>query len=360
MSWIMHIAIGYRHSPAAAARHLERAFQELGQRITYVGLGAPGHPGYAERAPVDRILARLDPPPDLFLWVDSAGRYFPPGIEDLPIPTAGYLIDVHLGHWRQTAARFFDAVFLAQRDYTDAFRQAVGHQQVHWLPLAAAPDVHRDHSLPRIYDVGFVGNLARAHRRTERARRLRLLAERYRTNDFTRQYTPAEVGRVYSQSRIVFNTSIAGDVTMRVFEGTACGALVVTDAVANGLEELFEIGEEIVVFQDDEDLLRTVDHYLAQEEERAAIAAAGQRRTLREHTYAHRAQRILDVVTAPGFRRAAPMRTASPEERRAARRTVYTHLHMLDALLDQARDAGYNPLRRLWHIAPCLVRRLML
>ena len=356
----MHIAIGYRHFPTAAGFHLERAFQELGHRITYVGLGAVDHPGYAETTPLDRVLATLDPTPDLFLWVDPAGRYFPPGMEDAPIPTAGYLIDVHLGHWRQVAARFFDAVFLAQRDYVDAFRRSLGHDQVHWLPLAAAPDVHRDHGLPRVYDVGFVGNMARAHRGTDRARRLRLLAERYRTNDFTRQYTPAEVGRVYSQSRIVFNTSIAGDVTMRIFEGTACGALVITDAVANGLDELFEIGRELVVYQDDEDLLGLIDHYLAQEEERAAIAAAGQRRTLAEHTYAHRAQRILDVVMAPDFRRAAPMRTASPEERRAARRTVYTHLHMLDALLDQAREAGYNPLRRLWHIVPCLARRLLL
>ncbi len=356
----MHIAIGYRHFPTAAGFHLERAFRELGHRITYVGLGAADHPGYAETTPLDRILATLDPTPDLFLWVDPAGRYFPPGMEDAPIPTAGYLIDVHLGHWRPVAARFFDAVFLAQRDYVDAFRRSLGHDQVHWLPLAAAPDVHRDHGLPRVYDVGFVGNMARAHRGTDRARRLRLLAERYRTNDFTRQYTPAEVGRVYSQSRMVFNTSIAGDVTMRIFEGTACGALVITDAVANGLDELFEIGRELMVYQDDEDLLRQIDHYLAQEEERAAIAAAGQRRTLAEHTYAHRAQRILDVVMASDFRRAAPMRTASPEERRAARRTVYTHLHMLDALLDQAREAGYNPLRRLWHIVPCLARRLLL
>lgn len=355
----MHIAIGYRHSITAAGYHLERAFQELGHRVTYVGLGAPGHPGYAETTPVDRVLTQLDPPADLFFWIDSAGRYFPPGIEDAPAPTAGYFIDVHLGRWRQAAARFFDAVFVAQRDYLDDFRQTVGHEQVHWLPLAAAADVHRDHGLPRVYDVGFVGNIAHAHRGTDRARRLRLLAERYQTNDFYRQYTPEEVGRVYSQSRLVFNTSIAGDVTMRIFEGTAAGALVLTDAVANGLDELFAIGRELAVYRDDAELLRLIDHYLAHEEERTAIATAGQRRTLAEHTYAHRAQRVLEIVSDPGFRQAAPMRRASLEERRAARRTVYTHLHMLDALLDQARHAGYNPLKCLWHIAPCLARRIL-
>lgn len=226
--------------------------------------------------------------------------------------------------------------------------------------MAAAPDVHKDHQLPRIYDVGFVGNIALAHRRTARARRLRLIAERFHTNDFYRVYMPEEVGRVYSQSRIVFNCSIAGDVTMRIFEGTACGAMVLTDSVSNGLDELFEVGREVVIYQDDADLLDKIAYYLAHEEEREAIARAGQRRTLGEHTYQHCVQKILSAVSAPDFRLLSPMRAASPKERWRARREVYTHLHMVDALLDEARAAGLGPVRRLWTAGPCLIRRLLL
>lgn len=356
----MHIALGYRWFPTAAGYHLERALQALGHTVTYIGTPCPSRPGYDTTVPVSELIANLPQPPDLYLWVDPAGRYFPPGIEDLPIPSACYLIDVHLGHWREVAARFFDAVFIAQKDYLERFRRAVGHEQVYWLPLAAAPDVHRDHGLPRIYDVGFVGNIALGHRGTPRARRLKLLADRFHTNDFYRPYMPEEVGQVYSQSRIVFNCSIAGDVTMRLFEGTACGALVLTDRVANGLDELFDVGREIVVYRDDDDLLEKVAYYLAHEEEREAIARAGQRRTLTEHTYPHRMARLLEVVTAPGFRPLAPMRGASPKERWAARREVYIHLQMLDALLDAARATGYGPARRLWAALPCLLRRLFL
>jgi len=356
----MHIALGYRWFPTAAGYHIERALVSLGHRVTYVGLPATERPGYDNSVPVTGIVAALPEKPDFFLWIDPAGRYFPPGIEDLPIPTACYLIDVHLGTWRYQAARFFDVVFIAQRDYLEAFRRAVGHNQVYWLPLAAAPDVHRDHSLPRIYDVGFVGNIARAHRKTARARRLKLIAKRFHTNDFYRMYMPEEVGKVYSQSRIVFNCSIAGDVTMRIFEGTACGALVLTDAIANGLDELFEIGREIVVYQDDVDLLEKIAYYLAHEEEREAIARAGQKRTLKEHTYAHRAAKMVEIVNSSEFRMLAPMRTASSSERWTARREIYIHLHMLDALLDEAREHGYGPLRRAWILAPCLLRRLLL
>lgn len=356
----MHVAIGYRWFPTAAGYHLERALQALGHTVTYVGLPSPARPGYDTVVPVDELIAALPQPPDLYLWVDPAGRYFPPGIERLPIPTACYLIDVHLGRWREQAARFFDAVFIAQKDHLERFRRAVGHDQVYWLPLAAAPDVHYDHGLPRIYEVAFVGNIARAHRGTPRARRLKLLAERFRTNDVYRAYTPEEVGRVYSQARIVFNCSIAGDVNMRIFEGTACGALVLTDATSNGLGELFEIGREIVVYRDDVDLLEKIAYYLAHEEEREAIARAGQRRTLREHTYLHRMERLIEVVSAPGFRMLAPMRTADPEARWRARRAVYVHLHMLDALLDEARTMKYGPVRRLWAAMPALLRRLLL
>ncbi len=356
----MHIALGYRWFPTAAGYHLERALRALGHRVTYVGLPCATRPGYDTTVPVDEMIASLPEAPDLYLWVDPAGPYFPPGIENLPIPTACYLIDVHLGTWREQAARFFDAVFIAQKDYLERFRRAVGHDQVYWLPLAAAPDVHYDHGLPRVYDVGFVGNIARAHRGTARARRLRLIAERFSTNDFYRVYMPEEVGRVYSQSRIVFNCSIAGDVTMRVFEGTACGALVLTDAIANGLEELFDIGREIVVYENDADLLEKITYYLAHEEERETIARAGQRRALAEHTYPHRMARLLEILAAPDFQRQAPMRTASPAERWRARRKIYIHLHMLDVLLDEARAVGLGPAQRLIAATPCLLRRLIL
>lgn len=354
----MHVLLGYRWFPTAAGYHIERALQALGHTVTYIGLPCSQRAGYDTAVSVDEIVAALPEKPDLYLWIDPAGRYFPPGIERLPIPTACYLIDVHLGRWREQAARFFDVVFIAQKDYVDCFRRAVGHNQVHWLPLAAAPDVHCDHHLPRIYDVGFVGNIARAHRKTARARRLKLIAERFRTNDFYRVYMPEEVGRVYSQSRIVFNCSIAGDVTMRVFEGTACGTLVLTDAVANGLSELFEIGNEIVVYQDDRDLLDKIAYYLAHEEKREAIARAGQARTLREHTYAHRMEKLLHIVSSS--QPLAPMRMASAAEKWEAQREVYTHLHMMDALLDEARTIGLGPIQRVWSAGPCLIRRLVL
>jgi hypothetical protein len=355
----MHIAIGYRWFETAAGNHIERALRELGHRVDYVGLPGSERMGYDGALAIDQIIDAMSEQPDLYLWVDPAGRYFPKGIENLDIPTACYLIDVHIGTWREQVASFFDSVFVAQKENVDRIREVVGHDQVYWLPLAAALDVHGQRDLPKIYDVGFVGNLSIAHRGTARARRLKLLTEQFKTNDFVRQYTPSEVGAVYSQSRIVFNTSLAGDVNMRVFEGSAAGALVVTDEIGNGLRELFDVGRELVTYTNDTDLIEQVRYYLMHEEQRKSIALAGQKRTVSEHTYMHRCKRILEIVSAPNVKRSAPMRNASAIECRTARWEVYTHLHMLDALFDEANAAGLNPGQKLCAVWPTLLRRLV-
>lgn len=355
----MHVAIGYRWFPTSVGYHLERAFAAIGANVHFVGVSDHGRAGYGEIPSLLRIIEAMSVRPDFFLWIDPAGRYFPLDIEASPIPTAGYLIDVHLGHWREIAARFFDVVFVAQKDYVPILQRAVGHDQVYWLPLAAALDVHGDRGLDRVYDVGFVGNIAQAHRQTARQRRLALLAKRFTTNDFYRPYTPAQVGEIYSRSRIVFNTSIAGDVTMRIFEGTAAGALLLTDPVQNGIDELFEPGKEVVVYQDDDDLVAKVAYYLAHPLERETIARAGQARTLAQHTYHHRAQQILEIMSAPNLRQQAPVRKTTTAERNAMLRKVYTHLHMLDAIFDLEKAAGTPPLLRLWRALPCLARRVL-
>lgn len=354
----MHVALGYSFYTATTAYHLERALRELGHRVSYVGPPAGGRLGYSQHETVGALVGHLSPPADVYWWVDSGGPYFPPGIEDLPLPTVGYLIDLHVGGWRPAAARFFDAVFYAQKDYGPAYCRAAGHDQVHWLPLAAAPDLHRQLDLPAVYDVGFVGNLTRAHRSTPRAHRLRRLAERYRTNDFFRFYPPEEVAQVYSQARLVVNISLAGDVNMRVFEGTACGALMVTDATGNGLGDLFDVGRELVTYTDEADLFRQIDYYLVHDDERARVARAGQARTLAQHTYRDRAGQVVAALAAPGFRRLAAMRQADARKRWRARRRIYTHNHMLEALTIGARAASRNPVSRAWDVVPCLLRML--
>ena len=74
---------------------------------------------------------------------------------------------------------------------------------------------------------------------------------------------------------------------MRLFEATGCGALLLTDHRDN-LDELFRVGEEVVAYRSSEECVALTKYFLAHEAEAAAIARAGQARTLREHTYERR------------------------------------------------------------------------
>jgi hypothetical protein len=360
----MNIAIGYFWHPSVPARNIETSLRELGHTVTFVGLPSAWRAGYDNAVPVGDLLSHLPVMPDLLLWVESGVRYFPAGLEDCPIPTACFISDVHIGTWREQVARFFDIVFIAQADHVSHYKQVVGHEQVFWLPHWINPVVMHDLHLPRIYEVGFVGATGRPHRKTPRMRRLKLITTHYKTNDVYRTarqfYTLEEVAEIYSQSRIVVNTSIAGEVTIRIMEGAACGALVLTETRPESMLDMFVPGRDLVTYSDDADLVKKIDYYLAHEDERISIAQAGHDRVHACHTVTHRAKCIVEVASGADIQKRAPLRQATLRERTQARIEIYTHLHMLDAILDASRAARYNPLQKLRAALPCFTRRLLL
>ena len=84
---------------------------------------------------------------------------------------------------------------------------------------------------------------------------------------------------------------------MRLYEATGVGALLLTEAAPN-LAGIFEPGVEIVTYTDADELVEKARHYLEHDDERAAIAAAGQARTLREHTYEQRTRELVVLLEA--------------------------------------------------------------
>jgi hypothetical protein len=81
----------------------------------------------------------------------------------------------------------------------------------------------------------------------------------------------------------------------RLFEVTGAGALLITDAKGN-LSDYFEPGREVVTYHSYEECVALVRHYLAHPEEARAIAAAGQSRCLRDHSFRRRAQQLRGLM----------------------------------------------------------------
>lgn len=83
---------------------------------------------------------------------------------------------------------------------------------------------------------------------------------------------------------------------MRLYEATGVGSLLITDRKDN-LGEIFEVGKEVVVYSTQEEAAELIRYYLDHPQEAATIARAGQARTLREHTYRHRMEELVPLLT---------------------------------------------------------------
>ena len=82
-----------------------------------------------------------------------------------------------------------------------------------------------------------------------------------------------------------------------MFEVPGCGGFLLTDRVPY-LERYFEPGREIAVYDDSNELADQITYWLHNEDERAAVAEAGYRRVLKEHTYD---ARFAEIFAAAGL-----------------------------------------------------------
>lgn len=99
-----------------------------------------------------------------------------------------------------------------------------------------------------------------------------------------KQISPRSGGTIYREQ-------IKG----RNFEVPGCGGFVLTSGVQE-LDNYFQVGKEVVCYEDTADLIEKAKYFLRNEEERRAIADAGYKRTLAEHTYLHRFKEIFQEV----------------------------------------------------------------
>jgi spore maturation protein CgeB len=81
--------------------------------------------------------------------------------------------------------------------------------------------------------------------------------------------------------------------SVRLFEAAACGTPVLSD-VWEGLEAVFVPGEEILLARTSEEALELVRSL--PEEVRLAVGAAARARVLTEHTAAHRARQLEELL----------------------------------------------------------------
>jgi spore maturation protein CgeB len=189
--------------------------------------------------------------------------------------------------------------------------------RIYTLPVAFQPEVHRSRELTgkekEYYgsDIAFVGTMTPVRQRFLEAlagfdlkiwgrweKESPLLKGCYRKRDIYAD----EAAKVYAASRIVIDihgqwnlAPVVYNVTPRVFEVPACGGFLVTTPSVQ-LERLYEIGREMVVFRDTQDLKKKISYYLEHPDERNEIAGRAAVKARSRDTYAQRITEMLDIV----------------------------------------------------------------
>ena len=101
------------------------------------------------------------------------------------------------------------------------------------------------------------------------------------------------------QSKVTFNKH--ADVrrwsvgNMRMFEATGVGTCLITDTGKN-MTDLFEADKEVVTYASIDEAIEKVNYLMEHENQRQEIAAAGQRRTLFDHTPMSRCMQIDEIL----------------------------------------------------------------
>lgn len=211
--------------------------------------------------------------------------------------------------------RRYHVLFTSFPHYVEKF-QALG-VRAEYLPLAFDPRMLQYQSEKRDIEISFVGGVGKNshwHKGTDALEAVaaafpeqfhwygygleNLSSDSPLRKCYKGQAWGAEMYRVYGRSKIVVNRH--GEVAegyannLRMYEATGIGAALITEQSLNQ-NELFPYG--VCVYHSIPDLLVRLSYLLSVTSQCRDMAENGQDWTLQHHTYAHRMQRVSEVLT---------------------------------------------------------------
>lgn len=259
---------------------------------------------------------------------------------------------LRFGYWREMS-RFYDFVFTIQRGECIEAIKAAGAGEVHYLPTACDPDLHRPLSLSDEErarwgsKVSFVG--AGYHNRQQvfagfANMPFKIWGTEWPTckpfdrlvQEEGRRLTPGEYMKIFNSTEINLNLHSSAErdgvdpfgdfVNPRTFELAACGAFQLVDE-RELLGENFEPGTEVVTFKTPTELREKIHYYMEHPEEAREIAGRSRQRALRDHTYTQRLRDMLLMIYSSKFEHLKRRQDNQPWQRLLARSEKHPELN---------------------------------
>ncbi len=268
-------------------------------------------------------------------------------------------------YWKD-CAQYYDFIFTIQKGECIDRIKAAGAGDVHYLPTACDPIIHRPLDLAAEdrarwgSPISFVG--AGYHNRQQVFASFAEMPFKIWGTEWPgcrpfdrlvqeegRRLTPEEYIKIFNATDININLHSSNErdgvdptgdfVNPRTFELASAGAFQLVDE-RSLLPEVFQPNVEVATFASVPELREKIAYYLAHPEERRRIVEAGRARVLREHTYAHRIEQMLSLIYSSKFEKLRAREEASPWKRVIERAKKDPELH---ARCIAARERGEEP-----------------
>jgi spore maturation protein CgeB len=237
-----------------------------------------------------------------------------------------YRVVLDADHRAQLGLESFDTILAYSPSLAERFR-SLGYSSVHVLHEAADTTVFKPLDVPKSTDVVFVGNYGDGDRSDELEdfvfgpRRslghlqYRVYGVRYPDHVLARLsngldityggwLANTQVPQVYSSSRVVLHVPrrqyvelLPGTPTIRVFEALASGACLISLPWPD-TDRLFEAGQDYAVARTPAEMQDLIAWLCSDADARDRFGAHGYHTILERHTCGHRADQLLDVVSA--------------------------------------------------------------
>ena len=270
-------------------------------------------------------------PPDLvvFMAQSPASERTLLKIRSMGIKTAYWFVEDFrtLTYWN-TIVKNVDYFFTIQKD--DFFEELknIGANNYHYLPLACLPDFHKkiieinkEDEAKYACDVGFAG-AGYFNRKNVFAQLVDFnfkiwggdwyagLPLSLLIQEGGKWFTEEDAVKIYNYSKININlhssmwhwdVNPSGDfLNPRVYEILGCGGFQLVDR-RKYMEGVFEDGKDLVVFETVDDLRKKIKYYLANEEERLAVASHGYETVRKNHTYERRIREMMNIILLDSY-----------------------------------------------------------
>lgn len=157
----------------------------------------------------------------------------------------------------------------------------------YWFPNAYPDDLIKPLDIEKTIDIGFCGNVLNRGHIIDSLDKYGIKKDIFVIGD--------DMVNVINSYKIHLNCNISNDINYRTFETCGCKTMLLTNYTP-GIEKLFDIGKEVVIYTSIEDLDNKVKYYLENDNERNIIAEAGYQRAKKDHTYFERSKKIVEII----------------------------------------------------------------